>query len=131
MKRKGGQALSHLEEQYALSLNLQNSVFAPPGSMVYSQKAMEKIKRDSIVIYLEATPETIEKRLGENLYKNGIIGLEEKGLSGLMAERIPLYKKYADFTLHSGDQTKEEMAQIVITTLRAQGINLDEIPQHQ
>jgi len=131
MKRNGEQSLSLLEEQYTLSLDLQNSVFAPPGSIVYSPKAMEKIKTESIVVYLEATPETIEKRLGENLYRNGIIGLEEKGLSGLMAERIPLYKKYADFTLHSGDQTKEEMAQIVIAALRVQGINLDEIPQHQ
>lgn len=41
-----------------------------------------------------------------------------------MAERIPLYEKYADITLHSDDQTKEEMAQIVIAALRAQGIKL-------
>jgi shikimate kinase len=122
MKRNGGQALSLLEEQYALSLNLQNSIFAPPGSMIYSVKAMEKIKADSVVVYLEASPETIEKRLGENLYKNGIIGLEEKGLAGLMAERVPLYEKYADFTLHSGNQTKQDMAQRVIAVLRAEGI---------
>lgn len=124
MKRNGGKALSLLEEQYALSLNLQSSIFAPPGSMVYSQRAMEKIKADSVVVYLEASSETIEKRLGENLYKNGIIGLEEKGLAGLMVERIPLYEKYTDLTLHSGNQTKQEMAQKVIVALEAQGIKL-------
>ena len=124
MKRNGGQALSQLEEQYALSLNLQNSIFSPPGSMVYSEKAMQKIKADSVVVYLQAQAETITKRLGKNLYKNGIIGLEEKGLAGVMAERTPLYEKYADLTLHSGDQTKEDMAQIVIAALKAQGIQL-------
>jgi shikimate kinase len=124
MKRNGEQALSKLEEQYALSLNLQNSIFAPPGSIVYSKKAMQKIKTDSVVVYLEAQAGTIAKRLGENLYKNGIIGLEEKGLAGVMAERIPLYEKYADFTYHSDDQTKEGMAQKVITALQAEGIPL-------
>lgn len=122
MKRNGEQALSRLEEQYALSLDLQNSIFAPPGSMVYSKKAMQKIKTDTVVVYLQAEPETIAKRLGENLYKNGIIGLEEKGLAGVMAERTPLYEQYADFTLRSGNQTKEEMAQIVIAALREKGI---------
>jgi shikimate kinase len=124
MKRNGEQALSLLEEQYALSLDLQNSVFAPPGSMVYSPKAMQKIKADSVVVYLEARPETIAERLGERLYKNGIIGLEKKGLTGVMAERIPLYEKYADFTIHSGNQTKEDMAKKIIAALQAQGIKL-------
>jgi shikimate kinase len=127
MKRNGEKALSQLEEEYALSLDLQNSIFAPPGSMIYSQKAMEKIKADSWVVYLQADPETIAKRLGERLYKNGIIGLEEKGLAGVMAERIPLYEKYADFTFHTTDQTKDEMAQKVIADLRAQGVGLNEI----
>lgn len=124
MQRNGEQALSQLEEKYTLGLNLQNSIFAPPGSMVYSDKAMQKIKTDSVVVYLQAEPDTIAKRLGENLYKNGIIGLEAKGLAGVMAERVPLYEKYGDLTFHSGDQTKEEMAQKVIAALQAEGIKL-------
>jgi len=124
MKANGEKALSDLENRLTLELDLSDTVFAPPGSMVYAAVAMEKIKKDSIVVYLETTPDIIEKRLGDRLYKNGIIGLEEKGLTGVMAERIPLYQKYADYTFQSGNQTKEEMAQKVIDGLRTQGVKI-------
>ena len=101
-----------------------NAIFAPPGSMVYAERAMERIKKDSLVVYLRTTPAIVEKRLGERLYKNGIIGLEEKGLPKLMAERAVLYEKYQDYTFDSGEQTKQEMAEKVIVGLRSAGINL-------
>jgi len=127
MKMNGGQALSALEERLTLGLDFKDTIFAPPGSMVYAQKAMEKIKRDSTAVYLKTTPEIVEKRLGERLYQNGIIGLEEKGLAKLMAERSVLYEKYADYTFQSGEQTKEEMAKIVISGLKDQGLKLYEV----
>jgi shikimate kinase len=125
MKRNGGKALVQLEEAYTMELDLTDTVFAPPGSVVYSLKSMEKIKRESIVVYLEAEPEIILKHLGDKLYKNGIVGLEKKGLQGVMAERIPLYKKYADFTFSSGDQSKEDMARIVIEGLVKAGVKIN------
>lgn len=124
MKLHGEPALSALEEKLTLELDLQDTVYAPPGSMIYAPKAMAKIKRDSIVVYLESTPEIIRERLGDNLYKNGIIGLEEKGLPKLMAERAELYEQYADYTFVSGRQTREEMATTVIKGLQDAGIEL-------
>lgn len=128
MKRNGEQALKTLEESLTLNLDLQETVFSPPGSVIYWQpEILEKIKGTSNFVYLEVTPETIEKRLGERLYQNGIIGLLEKGLRGLMAERVPLYKKYADYIFKSGDQSKDEMAKVVMDGL----IKANEISQHQ
>jgi len=123
MNKNGEPALKKLEEDLTLGLDLNNTIYSPPGSMVYSDKAMQKIKQDSTVIYLQAEPATIEKRLGENLYKNGIIGLKEKGLAGVMSERIPLYEKYADKTFLTGDQTAKEMAQKIIDKLNLKAIN--------
>lgn len=124
MKRNGEKALVELEEFYTLELDLKDTIFAPPGSVIYSLKSMEKIKLESIVVYLEAKPDIILKHLGDNLHKNGIVGLEEKGLEGVMAERIPLYEKYANFTFHSGEQTKDEMACLVISGLIKSGVQL-------
>lgn len=124
MKKYGEQALSDLEQKLTLELDMQDVVFAPPGSMVYAEKAMEKIKQDTLVVYLKTIPEIIKKRLGQKLYHNGIIGLAEKGLSKLMAERAVLYEKYADYTFESGEQTKEEMAKIVLDGLQAAGVNI-------
>jgi len=124
MKKYGGEGLRVLEEELTLDLDLADTVYSPPGSMVYSAVAMEKVKEYSMVVYLKATAEIIEKRLGRNLYTNGIIGLEEKGLAGVMAERMPLYEKYADYIFESKDQTKEEMAQKVISGLRTAGVKI-------
>lgn len=122
MKQHGEEALSELENQLALRLDLSDTVFSPPGSMIYAGQAMEKIKKDSVVVYLEAEPETVKQRLGDRLYQNGIIGLEEKGLAGVMAERIPLYEKYSDFKFISKGQSKDEMAKEVIAGLKLAGI---------
>jgi shikimate kinase len=108
MEKNGEEALSLLENKLTLGLNFKNLVFAPPGSIIYSPSAMEKIKKDSTVVYLKTDPETIEKRLGDKLYKNGILGLKEKGLKKLMEERAVYYEKYADFTFNSKKQTKQK-----------------------
>lgn len=119
MKRNGEEALKELEERLTMGLDLHAKVFAPPGSVIYwNQEIWSKLKKDTVVVYLETDPATIEKRLGERLYQNGIIGLEEKGLKGLMAERVPLYEKYADRTFKSTDQSKDEMAKIILDGLK-------------
>lgn len=117
MEKNGEEALSDLENKLTLELNFKNLVFAPPGSIIYSPSAMEKIKKDSTVVYLKTDPETIEKRLGDKLYKNGILGLKEKGLKKLMEERAVYYEKYADVTFDSKDQTKQEMAETIVKKL--------------
>jgi len=122
MKANGEEALKALEEKYTLELDLEDTVFAPPGSIIYSPKSMDKVEKESTLIYLQASPEVIALHLGDNLHKNGIIGLEEKGLAGVMAERKPLYEKYADLTFVSEIQTREEMVEKVLRGLEAIGI---------
>jgi len=124
MQAHGERALGELENRYALEIDLMDTVFAPPGSMVYAKEAMGRIKRDSLVVYIKSTPEIIAERLGRRLYTNGIIGLEEKGLKGVMEERIPLYEKYADYTFVSGRQTKKEMAEKILNGLKKKGVKI-------
>ncbi len=123
MQRFGEEGLKALEEQYTLELDFANTVFAPGGSLVYSQLAMEKAKDESTLIYLRVPPRIIESRLGDRLHRNGIVGLEEKGLAGVMAERIPLYEGYADYVFDSEMQSVQEMAEKIITTLRSRGLD--------
>lgn len=121
MKQNGEEALKQLEEQLTMDLDFNRTVFAPPGSVIYSPKSMEKISQESTTIYLQATPGIIVTRLGDRLYKNGIIGLEAKGLNGVMAERVPLYEKYAQFRIETSDQSKEEIAKKIIIELKLAG----------
>ena len=109
MKQKGEAELKRLEEKHALELDFHELIFSPPGSMVYSHNVMERLKNDSLVIYLMATAADIRERLGEHLYTDGIIGLETKGLEGVVNERLPLYEKYADHHIATSGLTPEEV----------------------
>lgn len=117
LKEKGGEALEELERKYTLELDFENLIFAPGGSIIFSPTAMEKIKKESLVIHLGVSEEEIKKRLGDNLYKNGIIGLEKKGLKGIISERMPLYKKYADIYVDTNGLSIEEVAKIIFEKL--------------
>ncbi|MBU6142147.1 shikimate kinase [Patescibacteria group bacterium] len=95
----GNAALISQEEAYTLTLDLSETVFAPGGSIIYSERAMRKIADDTIVIYLEVDTDELRRRLGGGLESRGIVGLREKGLEALHAERDILYRRYADHTI--------------------------------
>lgn len=118
LKERGENALKKLEEKYATELDFENLIFAPPGSIIFSSKAMEKIKKESFVIHLGVGEEEIKKRLGKNLYRDGIIGLETKGLSGIIAERLPLYQKYADLYIDTNNLKEEEVVEEVLKKIK-------------
>lgn len=95
LKENGEKELLKLEEIYTLGLDFSSLVFSPGGSIVYSPKAMEKIKKESKIIYLELPFSEIKNRLGRHAATRGIVRLTEKGLKGLFEERTPLYQSFA------------------------------------
>jgi shikimate kinase len=118
LQEKGGEELEKLEEKYALELDFEDLIFAPGGSMIFSPRAMEKIKQETFVIHLGVGEEEIKRRLGKNLYTNGIVGLEEKGLQNIILERTPLYEKYADLYLDTNNLSREEVVEQVLQKLK-------------
>ena len=88
-----------IEEQTVLKLGkLDNCVISPGGSIVYSIDAMRFLKKNSVVVFLNASFESINKRISDQPMR-GIIGLKKKGLKALFDERLPIYEKYADITI--------------------------------
>src|SRR6266567_2951058 len=94
----GEEAFLALEEKLTLQLALHNVLLSPGGSIVYQTKAMEKIRRETTVIYLHVPKTILKKRLTDN-GNRGIIGLDKYGFDGLFALRKPLYEQYADMTI--------------------------------
>ena len=90
-------------------------VFSPGGSIVYSAPAMEKLRRETLIIYLDVPLEEVRARIGENPGNSrGIVGLPEKGLDGLFAERTPLFSKYAQYTIQSLGRDPQDVAKEVM-----------------
>lgn len=115
LAQNGAQALLDLENKYTLELDMTGVVFSPGGSIVYSAPAMEKLRRDTLIVYLDVPLEEVRVRIGENPGNSrGIVGLEEKGLDGLFTERTPLFAKYAHYTIQSLGRDPQDVAEEVI-----------------
>jgi len=100
----GEERFLKLEEELVLGLNFasfaRGLVFSPGGSIVYSLPAMEKLKKETTVFYLELPLQAIRDRLGEGASARGIIGFKNKGLELVFEERTPLYQSFAHHTLN-------------------------------
>lgn len=88
-----------IEEEVNCSVDTTHCVIAPGGSVVYSDKAMQHFKEIGTVIYLEADYKTLEMRIG-NFEHRGVICRIGRTLKDIYDERVPLYEKYQDITIH-------------------------------
>lgn len=107
---KGLDEFLKIEEQTILSLNFDRHVIATGGSVVYSDDAMSHLKSIGGVCRLDISLAELESRIGGALEKRGVAGAVNKSLGDLYDERLPLYKKYSDFTLRTDTGSKNDTA---------------------
>lgn len=107
------------EENALLSVNEEsNMVIATGGSAVFCEKGMRHLKRNGICIYLDLPLYDLQMRLS-NIKTRGIACRRGEGLEEIMAERSPLYNRYADIIINCADKNCE---QIVEKIVRAAGL---------
>ena len=94
----GADGFKELEGEVCSKFNEQNCVVATGGSAVYSEKGMANLKKNAVCIYLKADYETLTSRLGD-LSKRGVVFEKGQTLADILAERTPIYEKYADVTV--------------------------------
>ncbi|MCQ1536508.1 shikimate kinase [Methanosarcina sp. KYL-1] len=96
---QGDSALIRLEEEVVLELGKADGcIISPGGSVVYSEKSMEHLKKVSRIVFLDAPFRSIVRRI-PNAKKRGIVGFRDRSLKELFDERLVLYRKYADLTI--------------------------------
>ena len=105
------------EEAACLSLCVDHSVIATGGSVVYSDAAMRHLKGLGTVVYLSVDFSTLRSRL-HDIRGRGVVLRPGQSLVDLYAERVPLYKRYADMTVQEGDGGLEETVQAVYRELK-------------
>lgn len=98
INQEGADRFLMIEEEVVSAITADHCVIATGGSVVYSKKAMEALKRGGQVIYIHADYEEIEKRL-TNITTRGIVLKNKKSLKEVYEERAPLYQKYSDQTV--------------------------------
>jgi shikimate kinase len=114
---QGTDAFLAAEEKTILSLHCHTTVIATGGSVVFSEKAMEHLKKDGVVLYLKISSEEMVRRLN-NITTRGIVLVAGQSLHAMYNQRVPLYEKYADRTIDCSDGDFEHCIGNVIDELR-------------
>jgi shikimate kinase len=113
LDEKGLDEFRKIEESHILKLTPQNTVIATGGSVPYSDVAMAHLKKNGIVIYIDLPLDVIESRL-TNIATRGVVMHRSQTLANLYAERKPLYKKHADFTIDTTNLIHEQVVVAII-----------------
>ena len=87
-----------IEDRVNASIEAENAVIAPGGSVVYCENAMTHYKEMGTVVYLEVSLSKIRRRIG-NPRKRGVVLKKGQSLKDLYEERKTLFEKYADVTI--------------------------------
>ncbi|WP_010275691.1 shikimate kinase [Paenibacillus senegalensis] len=103
---EGIEAFLEIEERAVSELHLENTIVATGGSVIYSEKAMNALKRNGQIIYLHVPFDEIQRRL-KNITNRGIVIKKGCSLKDVYEERTPLYEKYSDVTLDCSNKDIE------------------------
>ncbi|QFS86486.1 MULTISPECIES: shikimate kinase [Marinobacter] len=114
--RDGYVALRQIEEQVLLALDVQNQVISTGGSAVYSDAAMQHLKRNGTVVFLDISLETVIHRIGDYSLR-GISRRPDQSLAELFEERFALYTRYADLTVKGEGFNQDQLCEAIIRKL--------------
>jgi len=78
--------------------NIDSCVICPGGSVVFSLEAMDFLKENSVIVFLEADIACMQEHITD-ASKRGIIGFKGRTLEEIYQQRQPLYEKYANIIL--------------------------------
>ena len=114
--QEGIDGFEKIENRVNASIEVDHTVVATGGSVVYCKEAMEHFKKIGKVVYLRLSPETLAARLGD-LKTRGVVLKDGQTLESLYRERVPLYEKYADIVVDEEGKSLEASLQAVLEAL--------------
>ena len=98
IREEGIDGFNAVENQINAGIDVENTVIATGGSVIFGADAMAHFKETGIVVYLRISYDQLDKRLGD-LDERGVVHKEGQTLRDIYDERTRLYEKYADITV--------------------------------
>ena len=114
--REGVESFLSIEEEIVSAVRAENTVIATGGSVVYSDKTMQALKKLGRVVYLYVEYDNLVRRI-TNINTRGIIYRKGNTLREVYDERLPLYERYADLTVNCSRLNMEECVRAIIQGL--------------
>lgn len=103
--KKGVSEFLKIEGIVGKELNIDNTVIATGGSMVFSDSAMKNLLKDSKCVFIDVPLPEIKRRV-KNIDTRGIAMEKDDTLDTLYEKRMPKYREYADITVEVKQNSK-------------------------
>lgn len=116
--QKGMAAFIEAEAKVIQSLDMNKTVIATGGSVIYSPEAMAHLRSMGLIIYLKVSYEDLEKRLA-NFSSRGIAIRKGASLKDVYQERASLYDTYGDVVVDETGLTFEEVVHNIVAESKA------------
>ncbi|MCR5619453.1 MAG: shikimate kinase [Lachnospiraceae bacterium] len=101
-----------IENDVLKGINDKGLLIATGGSAVYSSEAMEKLRKNCLIIYLHLDLKDLSLRLSD-LKHRGVVLRNGQTLNDIYDERVPLYRKYADIEINETGLDIEETVALI------------------
>ena len=111
--RDGYLKLRAIEEEVLLNSNYTDHIIATGGSAVYSDKAMQHLKRLGLTVFLDLPVKDLMVRIN-NFDTRGLARRQDQSFEDLFNERQALYEKYADIRIACAGKTPETIINEII-----------------
>lgn len=122
IEQEGYAGFMKIENSVNAAIDVDDTVIATGGSVVYCEDAMKHLKSVGTVVYLKLSLESLSERLG-NLKGRGVLLKEGQTLKDLYEERTPLYEKYADIVVDEEGKNLEASLYAVLEILKEKESN--------
>ena len=120
LRTQGLDAFLEIEREVGMSVSMNDTIIATGGSMVLSDDAMQNLRKNSLVVWLETPLSKISDRMPDDLIDRGIAAPAGMTIREIYLHRQPLYAQYADLIVVSQDDP-ESTAQQVVAMMRTVG----------
>jgi shikimate kinase len=117
MDQEGYLRLREIEARVLQGLNVENHVVSTGGSAVYSDAAMQHLRKTGTCIYLDVSVETLRKRITD-YETRGIAKRPDQSFADLFEERTQLYRKYADVVIKGDSLNQDQACDAIMAQLR-------------
>jgi len=97
---------------------LRNKIVACGGGLVLNRINIDRLKEDCVVIWLEASPGAVKKRIGGPEGSRPLLRGSPEELRRMMAFRRPFYSRAADVKINTTRIALDEVVESVMSELK-------------
>ena len=112
----GNDKFKSIEENITIEQKGINNIFSTGGSIIYSKNAMEYLKNETLIIYLNTSFETIIERLGDYT-KRGIVIEQGDNIKCLYDRRHKLYNENCHLEIDCNKYDENQICEIIVDYL--------------